>query len=251
MYLLIDKGNAFPLGADGGLLLVDAPPAPTTTHVTLPGGITAARLAGTRAADLADRVGDARSWAGDPLVAQAVGRLRAVEHTRFDPADGSELTWDPAARSARGASGREVFPRIDPCVIGLVENLAGDAILLGENARRPGYFTCVAGYIDVGETAEDAWRREVLEETGRRVDTATYLGSQPWPHTGALMLAFTSRTADIDSVAGTDGELRSIRWATRADLDNLPLAGPGSIARRLIDGWHRRTSEGDEQWQSI
>ena len=77
------------------------------------------------------------------------------------------------------------------------------------------------------------------------VDTATYLRSQPWPHTGALMLAFTSRTADIDPVAATDGELRSIRWATRADLGDLPLARPGSIARMLIDGWCKRTSKGD------
>lgn len=242
MYLLIDSRDEFPLTADGELLLFDAAPYPITAQAPLTAEVTAARLEGARASDLSSRVGDARSFAGNGLVARGVGKLKARESMRFDPADGSPLTWDEAGGCARGASGREVFARIDPCVIGLVESPAGDAILLGENARRPGYFTCVAGYVDVGETAEEAFAREVLEETGRRIGAATYVGSQPWPASGSLMLAFTARTSDIEEHAGTDGELRSIRWVRRDELGGLPLAKQGSIARSLIDGWAGRTT---------
>lgn len=156
MFLLIDAQNAFPLNAKGEPLLFDAPVYPITTRASLPGGIVAARLSGATASQLGEQVGDARSHACDPLVARAVGALGAKERMRFDPADGSALTWDEAGEAGRGASGVPVFPRIDPCVIGLVRSPRRDAILLGENARRPGYYTCVAGYVSVGETLEES-----------------------------------------------------------------------------------------------
>mgnify|MGYP002717690149 CR=1 FL=1 len=250
MFLLIDAQNAFPLNVKGEPLLFDAPVYPITTRASLPGGIVAARLSGAAASQLGEQVGDARSHACDPLVARAVGALGAKERMRFDPADGSALTWDEAGEAGRGASGVPVFPRIDPCVIGLVRSPRRDAILLGENARRPGYYTCVAGYVSVGEALEEAWRREVLEETGRRVDSCAYAGSQPWPHTGALMMAMVSTARQEEPSQPPDGELRSILWVERQDVAALPLARQGSIARRLIDAWVRGDLEGEQdQWQ--
>lgn len=240
-FLLLDSDNEFALSSSGELLLVDAAPNPTSTHVQISPGVVAARLVGQRAADLSEKTGDARSHASHPLVARAVALLNAKEQMRFDPADGSELVWDDAQASATGASGRPIFPRIDPCVIGIIEHADGERILLGENRRRPGYFTCIAGYVGVGETAEAAFSREVYEETGRRVSDVTYLCSQPWALSGSLMLGFYSRTQDTEPHGALDGELSSTVWATRSDLQDLELARKGSIARNLIDAWARGT----------
>lgn len=241
-FLLVDSDNEFALTRSGGLLLVDAAPN-TTTHVPISPGVVAARLVGQRAADLSEATGDARSHASHPLVSRAVALLNAKEKMRFDPTDGSELVWDDAQASASGASGRPIFPRIDPCVIGIVEHADGERILLGENRRRPGYYTCIAGYVDVGETAEAAFAREVYEETGRRVSDVTYVCSQPWALSGSLMLGFYSRTQDTEPVGVLDRELTSIIWASRSDLADLALARQGSIARNLIDAWARGSLE--------
>lgn len=237
-YLLIDSGNAFPLTPQGELLLVDAAPNTPSAHARISDDLVAVRLTGRRALDISSATGDARSHASDPVVSRAVALLSAREQMRFDPADGSELTWGDDG-AARGASGRPTFPRIDPCVIGVVEHADGERILLGENRRRPGYYTCIAGYVDAGETAEAAFAREVLEETGRRVRDVSYVCSQPWALSGSLMLGFYALTDDTDPHGPLDGELGSIIWATRADLEKLTLARQGSIARTLIETWAR------------
>ena len=244
MLLPIDADTAFPVGPDGEPLLIDDCLHPTSTRVTLPDGTEAVRLDGVRAAELGYPTGDARSHAGHPLIARAVALLRAQDTMRFDPADGTALAWDPSGTLASGASGRPVFPRIDPSVIGVVQSADGERILLGENSHRPGYFTCIAGYVEPGETIEDAWAREVYEETGRRVEGITYVGSQPWALTGALMLGFASTTRDIEPHGPTDGELRQIIWASREELAGLTLAREGTIARWLIDRWARGEFEG-------
>ena len=163
------------------------------------------------------------------------------------------MRWGDGGIVARGATGRPIFPRLDPCVIGLVEDPAGERILLVENARRPGYLTLVAGYVDVGETLEAAFAREVWEETGRRVSDVRYVRSQPWPLSGALMLGMAARTADTDAQAPTDGELTRTVWASRDELDSLTLAAEGTIARALIDYWadipNTPTPEGAHPWR--
>ncbi len=239
MLLVIDADGRFPLTDTGELLLLDDSPrtATLTSHVEIAPGVTAARMQGMAAAELSERTGDARTHAGDPLAARAIGLVRARERYCFDPADGTPLTWGESGIVARGASGDPIFPRVDPCVIGLVEHPDRQHILLAENARRPGYFTAIAGYVDVGETIEAAFAREVWEEAGRRVRDARYVGSQPWPVSGALMLGFIGRTDDVEAQGPTDGELSQIIWASRDDLERLALAPEGSIARKLITAW--------------
>lgn len=252
MFLLIDAAGRFPLGDDGEPLLIDAPPATAdlSSPVRIKPGVTAARVRGVDAADLAGPgggTGDARTHAGHPLAARAVGLVNARERYRYDPADGSELTWGDGGIVARGASGAAIFPRLDPCVIGVVEDPGRERILLVENSRRPGYFTLVAGYVDVGETLEAAFAREVWEETGRRVTDIGYLRSQPWPASGALMVGMTGRTADIDALGPTDGELTRTRWAARAELETLTLAAEGTIARALIEHWAHQPAARSQQ----
>ena len=243
-YLLFDEDYAFPLDEHRQPLLVAAPAGTIGPLIRLSDGVFAARLLGMNAKQFSSQVGDARTHATDPVVARAVALLRAQERIVFDPADGSQLTWSDTGTIARGRSEQPVFPRIDPAVIGLIQNADGSKILLAEHAKRPGYFSCVAGYVEAGESIEDAWRREVWEETGRRVYDIAYVGSQPWSMTGALMLGFASRTDDVAPVAETDGELASTRWVQRQALASLPLAPAGSLARTMIDRWARGEFEG-------
>lgn len=258
MFLLIDADGRFPLTEGGEPLLIDVPPAATSSHVDVAPGVTAARVHDITAAELANAngaagagrgTGDARTHADHPLAARAIGLVRAREHNRFDPADGSELTFGDGGIVARGETGRPIFPRLDPCVIGVVEHADTERILLVENARRPGYYTLVAGYVDVGETLEAAFAREVREETGRRATDVTYVRSQPWPESGALMLGMFARTQDECPVGATDGELTRTRWATREELGGLTLAAEGTIARRLITAWADHKMKGAHPWQ--
>jgi NAD+ diphosphatase len=135
------------------------------------------------------------------------------------------------------------FPRTDPVVIVLVSD-GGDGLLLGRQARWPdGRFSLLAGYVEPGETLEEAVRREVLEESGVAVDSVTYVASQPWPFPSSLMLGFTAVAGRGDPAPG-DNELAEVRWFERSEVEaaargdgQLKLAPSYSIARRLIDAW--------------
>jgi len=132
---------------------------------------------------------------------------------------------------------REIFPRVDPAIIVLVEN--GDRCLLGRQRNWPeGRYSTIAGFVEPGESLEDSVRREVYEETNIRVGQVTYHSSQPWPFPSALMLGFTAEATSSD-IALNDGELEDARWFTREQLRSefpkLPFRI--SIARRLVDNW--------------
>ena len=173
------------------------------------------------------------------LVYRAVALLRHRERYRFDPMDGTPLTYADSGEYATGESGHQVFPRIDPAVIGIVEHAESQRILLGSNAMRPEYFSLVAGYVSVGETLEQAFVREVMEETGRRVADVRYVSSQPWPLGSSLMMGFHGYSTDLDAIAPTDGELAEVRWFSAPEiLDGVvKLAPAGSIAHHLIYSW--------------
>ncbi len=129
------------------------------------------------------------------------------------------------------------FPRVDPAIIVLVEK--GDKCLLGRQADWPeGRYSTIAGFVEPGESLEDAVRREVAEETNIQVDDVHYHSSQPWPFPSALMLGFTA-TASSENIQLNDEELDDAQWFTRKELrSGFPkLPYRLSIARRLVDDW--------------
>jgi NAD+ diphosphatase len=134
------------------------------------------------------------------------------------------------------------FPRIDPAIIVLVTD--GERALLGRQASWPaGRYSTIAGFVEPGESFEDAVIREVREETSVEVIDLEYHSSQPWPFPSSLMVGFLARAAGA-TVACPDGELEDARWFTRAEIAaGTPLLPPPqSISFRLISDWYQRGS---------
>jgi NAD+ diphosphatase len=139
--------------------------------------------------------------------------------------------------------GASHFPRTDPVVIVRVTD-GGDRLLLGRQARwPPGRFSVLAGFVEPGETLEEAVRREVLEESGIAVDEVAYVASQPWPFPSSLMIGFSAR-ATAGHPEPCDEELAEVRWFEREEVEAaaagttaVELSPRYSISRRLIDEW--------------
>ena len=135
------------------------------------------------------------------------------------------------------ACGAQHHPRTDPVVIMLVHD--GDRAVLG---RQPhwltGRYSALAGFVEPGESLEEAVAREVHEETGAHVDEIAYRSSQPWPFPASLMLGFIARWTSGEPVVG-DGELEDVRWFTREEIASggVKLPPRQAIARRLIEEW--------------
>jgi NAD+ diphosphatase len=130
------------------------------------------------------------------------------------------------------------FPRLDPAIIVLITD--GERALLGRQASwPPGRYSTIAGFVEPGESLEDAVVREVLEETGVAVSDCEYHSSQPWPFPSSLMIGFTARAA-ADAVPHADEELEDVRWFTRADIAaGFPgVPPPLSVSFRLIEHWY-------------
>lgn len=135
------------------------------------------------------------------------------------------------------------FPRTDPVVIVRVVD-EHDRVLLGRSPNWPaGRYSVLAGFVEPGETLEDAVRREVLEESGVEVRGVTYVASQPWPFPSSLMLGFHALAERGDPVPDGD-ELEDVRWFDRAEVEEaaaghgeLVLSPRYSISRRLLDDW--------------
>ncbi len=133
------------------------------------------------------------------------------------------------------------FPRTDPAVIMLV--VRGDKCLLGHSQRFPNttMYSTLAGFVEPGESLEEAVRREVMEEAGIEVGGVWYHSSQPWPFPASIMLGFHAEGLSEDITIDAS-ELRDARWFSRDELrraEELGFSLPrvDSIARRLIEDW--------------
>jgi len=142
---------------------------------------------------------------------------------------------------ANHACGREIFPRVDPAVIVLVSN--GERCLLGRQTNWPeGRYSTIAGFVEPGESLEEAVAREVMEEVGLELDEIHYHSSQPWPFPASLMLGFHA-TCRNRPLRVNEDELAAADWYSRGALkaspedDSFRLPRRDSIARRLIDDW--------------
>ena len=177
-------------------------------------------------------------WHQQSLFCQVCGHAKQIKN-----AGHVKLCSNPACA-------KETFPRTDPAVIMLVidKTTSGPArCLLGRSPNWPnGVYSTLAGFVEPGETLENAVRREVFEEAGIEVGAVQYVSSQPWPFPQSMMLGFhavaTSTAINIDY-----DEIADAAWFTRAQLAEfgnwgddrfeLQLPRPDSISRHLIDLW--------------
>jgi NAD+ diphosphatase len=252
--LVVSEGRALVDGTD--LVLVDAAEAPEGDRLYL--GSEAGQSYFAVAADLPRRLGakpqslrDVGAVLSDRdagLLVHAVGLSNwHATHVRC-PRCG-EPTEAVKGGSVRRcvADGSEHFPRTDPAVIMLVTDGADRCVLGRQPVWPPGRFSTLAGFVEPGESAEQAVVREVAEEVGLPVRDVRYTGSQPWPFPASLMLGFTAVCDGDLEPRAADGELDDARWFSRDELRGaslwngreaaVMLPTPVSIAYRLITDW--------------
>jgi len=175
-------------------------------------------------------------------------RARVDWHARhgFCPAcGGRSLPRAGGAHRRCGDCGAEHFPRTDPVAIAAV--VRGDRCLLGrQRGWPPGLYSALAGFIETGESVEEAVRREVREETGVEVGAVRYLASQSWPFPSSLMLGCIAE-AESETVELDEAELEDARWfhrdalraALRGEAETPLLPPPLAIAHHLVREWVR------------
>jgi NAD+ diphosphatase len=191
---------------------------------------------------------DLRSVAGllPPGEASMLAHARGLLHWRIRHRFCGVCGGACAPRSAGNAMactacGAQHFPRTDPAVIMLVTD--GARALLGHSTRFPNstMYSTLAGFVEPGESLEEAVRREVLEETGIRVGAVHYHSSQPWPFPASIMLGFHAEALS-EAITIDPEELADARWFTRDQIRHpeqhgFALPRLDSIARRLIEDW--------------
>ena len=194
--------------------------------------------------DIAHRLDDAQ--AGLAVAAVALDNWRRA--TRWCASCGDPLQVTAAGWAQHcPTESIDHFPRTEPAVIVLIRDRADRALLGRQASWQSTWFSTFAGFVEAGESAEAALRREVLEETGVLIDgdpdAIVYLGSQPWPFPASLMLGYHAWTSNPDvTVDGT--EIVEARWFTRDELlqacesGSVHLPPAVSISRKLIERWY-------------
>jgi NAD+ diphosphatase len=193
------------------------------------------------------RVGPLLPRGEGSLLAYARGLAYWHERHRFCGVCGAPTRSEEAGhvrRCTNAACAASHFPRTDPAVIMLVHD--GERCLLAHKPGWPGgMHSTLAGFVEPGESLEEAVAREVFEETGVLVDEVTYHSSQPWPFPASLMLGFYAR-ARSQAIQVDGEELDDAQWYERRfllghnDDDALRLPRRDSIARRLVEDWLKR-----------
>ncbi len=176
------------------------------------------------------------------ILAHARGLMHWRNRHRFCAVCGTACDIRSAGHAyACPACGAQHFPRTDPAVIMLVHR--ADRVLLGHSSRFPKatMYSTLAGFVEPGESLEEAVAREVMEESGIRVGAVRYHSSQPWPFPSSIMLGFYAEGL-TDAITIDPTELRDARWFTRSELQapdahGFTLPRRDSIARRLIEDW--------------
>ena len=192
------------------------------------------------------------------IIAQARSLLSWHDSHPFCARCGGETASVEAGYSrlcSRSSCGASHFPRTDPVVIMVVSQ--GDRVLLGRSVREPRYpvgmFSCLAGYIEPGESLEEAVRRETREEAGIEIGRVSYHSSQPWPFPSTLMIGCfaeaLSDRIDIDLE-----EVEEVRWFTRQEAQSalerwsepggVRLPPPLTAAHQLIAAWLEHDANG-------
>jgi NAD+ diphosphatase len=139
--------------------------------------------------------------------------------------------------------GALLFPRLEPAIITLVETVTPPrrVLLARHRASKVGGYSMLAGFVEIGESLEDAVRREIKEEAGVEVSAVDYVGSQPWPFPAGIMLGFRATAAD-EAISVDGDEIIEARWFTREELRQHAettgrLGRPDSIDRAMLTAW--------------